>query len=107
VGRKIPRTYPVLYFLYWLFIRAGFSLLTRWHVSGAENVPEKGTCLLASNHISMLDPPLAYGSTKRWLYGLTTATSIGSGRFGPDTTIPGFRSSGFTRVSDLIVGRRP
>jgi len=42
-----------------------FKLLTHTEVIGLENVPEKGACILAVNHMSRLDPPLVYILIKR------------------------------------------
>jgi len=33
-------------------------VLTRWQVSGRENIPEEGPVLVVSNHLSLADPPL-------------------------------------------------
>ncbi|MBI2104835.1 MAG: 1-acyl-sn-glycerol-3-phosphate acyltransferase, partial [Candidatus Omnitrophica bacterium] len=41
-------------FLLWLFFRVGFGL----EVVGQEHVPKRGAFLVASNHVSYLDPPL-------------------------------------------------
>ena len=70
---QIPKTYHVLYFLYWLVVRTGLRLLTRWHIEGAEHVPKKGACILVSNHLTWLDPPLTYTGTRRGLYALAAA----------------------------------
>jgi len=35
-----------------------FATLGRWRVTGREHIPRKGAAILASNHISYLDPPL-------------------------------------------------
>lgn len=37
--------------------RGAYRLLGGFRVSGAENVPETGGCILASNHLSWADPP--------------------------------------------------
>jgi 1-acyl-sn-glycerol-3-phosphate acyltransferase len=37
-----------------------FTLLSRLEVAGLENVPERGGVILASNHLSRLDPPLVF-----------------------------------------------
>jgi 1-acyl-sn-glycerol-3-phosphate acyltransferase len=50
-------------------LRAGVNvvatILTRWEVSGKENVPEKGPLLIVSNHFSFLDTVAPIHST-RW-----------------------------------------
>lgn len=35
-----------------------FAVLGGWRVTGREHIPRKGAAILASNHISYLDPPL-------------------------------------------------
>ena len=37
-----------------------FRLLTHVEVKGVENIPEKGGAILATNHMSRLDPPLVF-----------------------------------------------
>lgn len=46
--------YYVVKFACWLFLRLGFGL----EVRGQEHVPTSGGFLLASNHVSYLDPPV-------------------------------------------------
>ena len=46
------------YRLVWLLFRLLFALLLRWRVEGRENVPASGAVILASNHVSYLDPPV-------------------------------------------------
>jgi 1-acyl-sn-glycerol-3-phosphate acyltransferase len=48
----------MIYRLTWLGLRAFFRLLLRWRITGAENVPRVGPVILASNHVSYLDPPV-------------------------------------------------
>ncbi len=38
-------------------VRGLYRLLGGFHASGAENVPARGACILASNHLSWADPP--------------------------------------------------
>ncbi|MDF2657662.1 MAG: 1-acyl-sn-glycerol-3-phosphate acyltransferase [Paenibacillus sp.] len=45
--------------------RVFFNTFFRLEVSGTENVPEQGAVILASNHISTLDPPLVGTPLKR------------------------------------------
>src|SRR3990172_10949916 len=44
-------------FLRWLF-RIIFHILCRIRVEGKENIPKKGSYLIAFNHISLFEPPL-------------------------------------------------
>ena len=47
-----------VYFIGWLCYRALFRFYFGWRVYNAERVPLKGPVILASNHASILDPPL-------------------------------------------------
>ncbi|GGJ10274.1 1-acyl-sn-glycerol-3-phosphate acyltransferase [Alicyclobacillus cellulosilyticus] len=47
-----------------------FRLAYRWRVVGAENIPEEGPVILASNHIHNLDPPLIGCCTTRFVHFL-------------------------------------
>src|ERR1022692_2577417 len=49
----------------WTVFRAVYATYFRWRVFGAENVPESGGVILASNHASFLDPPLVGSGLKR------------------------------------------
>jgi 1-acyl-sn-glycerol-3-phosphate acyltransferase len=47
--------------IYWFvanLLRLIFATLFRWRIKGRENVPARGGVILASNHLSNLDPPL-------------------------------------------------
>ncbi|HEX7975645.1 MAG TPA: lysophospholipid acyltransferase family protein [Anaerolineales bacterium] len=46
-------------------VRFLFNLLTRYEVSGIENIPNRGALILAANHMSRLDPPLIFILLKR------------------------------------------
>jgi 1-acyl-sn-glycerol-3-phosphate acyltransferase len=48
-----------------IIIRGLFNALTRVRIQGIENVPKTGGCLLAVNHLSLLEPPLVFGMLKR------------------------------------------
>ncbi len=41
-----------------VILRALFALLLRLRVEGAENIPQEGPLVIASNHLSLLDPPV-------------------------------------------------
>ena len=49
----------------WTSFRAMFATYFRWRVFGAENVPQTGGVILASNHASFLDPPLVGSGLNR------------------------------------------
>ena len=42
-----------------------FKLLTRLEVSGLENVPLQGACILAVNHLARIDPALVFAMLER------------------------------------------
>jgi 1-acyl-sn-glycerol-3-phosphate acyltransferase len=46
------------YRLGWLLFRFAFATYFRWRVFNPERVPQTGPVILASNHASILDPPL-------------------------------------------------
>ena len=50
--RAVDLVYPVAKGIFWPWLRYGL----RWTIEGIENVPETGAVILASNHISYLDP---------------------------------------------------
>jgi 1-acyl-sn-glycerol-3-phosphate acyltransferase len=47
-----------IYFLGWCFFRLLYQFYFGWRVCNAERVPLTGPVILASNHASILDPPL-------------------------------------------------
>ena len=49
----------------WLLFRFLYRTYFRWQVYNAERVPLTGPVILASNHASFLDPPLAGSGVKR------------------------------------------
>lgn len=49
---------PWFYYVCRLILRILLFLLTRWQVSGRENIPKQGAVLVVSNHLSLADPPL-------------------------------------------------
>src|SRR3954462_1119549 len=54
-----------IYFLGWSFFRIAFTFYFRWQVFNPERVPLKGPVILASNHASILDPPLIGSGIRR------------------------------------------
>jgi 1-acyl-sn-glycerol-3-phosphate acyltransferase len=48
--------------------RIMFSLLYRWKVQGLGNIPKSGGAIIAANHMSVFDPPLAGSAIERPLY---------------------------------------
>ena len=52
----------------WLLIRGFMIIFCRLKIIGAENIPRKGAMILASNHISAVDPPFLGSSVNRQLF---------------------------------------
>jgi 1-acyl-sn-glycerol-3-phosphate acyltransferase len=52
-------------FIRWL-VRCIFNLIARVDVSGREYVPIEGNCVIATNHLGILDVPLAFYALDRW-----------------------------------------
>ena len=48
----------MIYRLMWLLCRAALRILLRFRVTDPKNVPAEGPVILASNHLSILDPPV-------------------------------------------------
>jgi 1-acyl-sn-glycerol-3-phosphate acyltransferase len=57
-----------LYFIGWVFYRAIFKIFWRLKVSGLENIPSKGGVIIASNHLSLADPPLIGASLPKPIF---------------------------------------
>jgi 1-acyl-sn-glycerol-3-phosphate acyltransferase len=53
------------YFLRWL-IRALFNLVARVEVTGYEHLPKEGSYVIATNHLGIVDAPMAFYSLDRW-----------------------------------------
>jgi 1-acyl-sn-glycerol-3-phosphate acyltransferase len=49
----------------WL-IRLLFNLIARVEVKGYENLPEEGSFVIATNHLGIVDVPIAYYALDRW-----------------------------------------
>lgn len=57
-------------------------ILPSMTVEGAENVPERGPCLIVANHQSILDPVLIQSFCPRPLHTMTKSTQFGAPFFG-------------------------
>ena len=53
------------YFIRWL-IRAAFNLVARVDVSGYEYLPKEGSYVIATNHLGIVDAPIAFYALDRW-----------------------------------------
>lgn len=53
------------YIIRWL-IRRIFNLIARLEVSGYEHLPKEGSFVIATNHLGMVDVPLAFYALDRW-----------------------------------------
>lgn len=65
-------------FICWLFFRLGFGL----RVTGQAHVPSRGAFILASNHVSFLDPPLIGAACPRRLAFMARADLFRHGLLG-------------------------
>src|SRR5467141_1626900 len=54
-----------IYFLGWCFFRTAYKFYFGWRVYNPERVPARGPVILASNHASILDPPLVGAGLRR------------------------------------------
>lgn len=48
----------MIYRAAWILLKIAFHALLRWRITGSDHVPKRGPVILASNHISNLDPPV-------------------------------------------------
>lgn len=58
----------MIYSLLRLLFLLIFKVLFRWEVSGAENIPKSGGTIIASNHISLWDPPVIGTAMQRQIH---------------------------------------
>jgi 1-acyl-sn-glycerol-3-phosphate acyltransferase len=63
-----------LYFTGWCAYRTLFTLYFRWRIYDSQHVPQSGPVILASNHASFLDPPLAGSGLTREINYLARKT---------------------------------
>lgn len=63
-----------VYSLGYAFFRVSFLILFRMRVQGSHQVPKSGAFILASNHSSFLDPPIAGVSCGRELHYLARSS---------------------------------
>lgn len=65
---QVKEKSSILYLIGKQMFKIVFSLFYRWHIEGVENIPQLGGAIIAPNHISFFDPPLAGSAMKRPLY---------------------------------------
>jgi 1-acyl-sn-glycerol-3-phosphate acyltransferase len=53
------------YVLRWL-VRAIFNLIARVEVKGYEYLPKEGSFVIATNHLGIIDAPMAFYALDRW-----------------------------------------
>ena len=53
------------YFLRW-FIRTLFNLVARVEVTGYEHLPKEGSYVIATNHLGIVDAPMAFYALDNW-----------------------------------------
>lgn len=93
-----------------LLVNAGFRVASGWKVVGSEHVPARGGLIIASNHISFLDPPIVGAASPRDTYFLAKEELFRPPLFGPLIrfvhAIPIRRGvadlSGMSRALDLL-----
>lgn len=66
-----------------VIFRAIFFLLFRLRIHGLENIPERGKCILYSNHISLLDPLIIGVILKRRIYFMAKQELFSNKLIGP------------------------
>jgi 1-acyl-sn-glycerol-3-phosphate acyltransferase len=52
-------------FIRWL-IRLIFNLIARVEVRGYENLPKEGSFVITTNHLGIVDVPIAFYALDRW-----------------------------------------
>ncbi|UCE67968.1 MAG: 1-acyl-sn-glycerol-3-phosphate acyltransferase [Candidatus Zixiibacteriota bacterium] len=72
-----------LYRFCWLLIRGFMAVFCRLKIIGIENVPKTGALILASNHISAVDPPFLGSSVNRQLFYMAKKELFGKFVLGP------------------------
>jgi len=61
------------YFVYVRLIRLLVFTFCRWQVTGRDNVPRRGAMIIAPNHTSYLDPPVAGSAFDRQIFFMAKA----------------------------------
>ena len=97
------------YFFGWWFFRIYTGMYHRRQVFNEERVPRTGGVILASNHLSYIDPPLVGCSTRRIIHYLARASafkgSIGGTILRSWNSIPVDRDGGSAKGLRTILDR--
>ncbi len=72
----------LLYWLGWILVRFTAVVFFRLKVMGRENIPPHGAFIMAPNHISYVDPPLAGSSQKREVHFMAKKSLFRNKLFG-------------------------
>lgn len=72
----------MFYLIVRLIVLLFFKIVLRLKISGRDNVPKRGTFILASNHMSYLDPPALSVASPRVLYFMARHDLFSSPLFG-------------------------
>ena len=108
-GIVAPERRGISYFLGWWFFRIYTGLYHRRQVFNEERIPRTGGVILASNHLSYIDPPLVGCSTRRVIHYLARASAfkgaIGGAILRSWNSIPVDRDGGSTKGLRTILER--
>ena len=108
-GTAAPERRGIGYFIGWWFFRIYTGLYHRRQVFNEESVPRTGGVILASNHLSYIDPPLVGCSTRRVIHYLARASAfkgaIGSAILRSWNSIPVDRDGGSAKGLRTILER--
>ncbi len=109
LGMAAPERKGMGYFIGWWFFRIYTGLYHRRQVFNEEHVPRTGGVILASNHLSYIDPPLVGCSTRRVIHYLARASAfksaIGGAILRSWNSIPVDRDGGSARGLRTILER--
>ncbi len=73
----------MLYKFCWYLFNIIFKFWLRWDIYGLENIPVTGPVVLASNHLSLLDPPVVGTAANRKVNFMAKAELFEPPVFGP------------------------
>ncbi len=73
----------MLYTFCWYLFNIIFKFWLRWDICGLENIPATGPVVLASNHLSLLDPPVVGTAANRKVNFMAKSELFEPPIFGP------------------------